>query len=1405
MVEALRKGYWIVLDELNLAPSDVLEALNRLLDDNRELFLAEKQEVIKPHPHFMLFATQNPAGQYGGRKQLSRAFRNRFLELHFTDIPDNELETILEKRCLIAPSYAKKCVSVYKKLSKSRDASRIFDGRQSFITLRDLFRWGLRRADSYEQLAKDGYMLIAERVRKDNDRKIIQEILQKELRVQLDVDSLYSIQFESIISRLDGKSFTSDIVWTEAMKKLFVLIYNAATHLEPILLIGETGCGKTTVCQVLAKIFDQKLHIVNAHQNSETSDFLGSQRPARKREEYELQLRDMLKSFMESSSEIEISSIPLKGLEKIIQDLKKTESPQRIAPLEALLQKSQALFEWTDGPLVTAMQTGNWFLLDEISLADDSVLERLNSVLEPSRQLTLVEKSGVNVSEIKAVESFRFFATMNPGGDYGKKELSPALRNRFTEVWVSSVVSKRNDLLLILKGKLCVLENLASFWAEKILDYIEWLAQSLGKVMADIVSLRDVLAWCDFIVLSFKEIGCDQAYLHGGCMVLIDGMGANPLLGATSDKNLVMKARGKLLEYSGASFDGTLSDGHQIVINENSFGTSPFFIPFGPMKAQANIKFSLNAPTALQNCLRVLRSMRFSKPILLEGSPGAGKTSLITSIAGIGRYELIRINLSEQTDLMDLFGSDLPVEGGAAGEFSWRDGPFLKAMQEGHWVLLDELNLASQQVLEGLNACLDHRATVYIPELDRSFACHPNFRVFAAQNPQSQGGGRKGLPKSFVNRFTVVNVEELTTDDMIIICKQLYPHIDSNTIVKMISFNQELKKETMDLRSFAWQGSPWEFNLRDVLRWMELISNSKYPSIPSDFLETLYVERMRTEEDRIEVRKLFKKIFPDHVSKPLSSYSLTPDYFSIENISVKRGSHRGLDKHSVPIEHLQILPSSLPILKSLLLAVESKAPVLLVGPSASGKSSLIRVLAHIMGTRLREFSLNPGVDALELLGGFEQVDLIRKKQELIRTLEPIIQKIIRICILQNDEENATGLVNFLKNLPHRNDFSDCLIMIQPFAQELELNNFQEKLDEFNSLTNESRGKFEWVDSILISAMTSGDWILIDNLNLCSSSVLDRLNSLLEIDGSLAINERGLVNGDIQIIRPHPNFRIFMAMDPKYGEVSRAMRNRAVEICITSPILNGSSNLIDNLNILTSLGICGGNIPKPAVISSARSVVDIKVIAAKLSRGYSLPNLIALPVPFDNCYPYTQWPDRVTGFDKIKDSLFSNTQQDASIMFHGLMNKEMILGASQSNNNLLSSNDCILDTAAERFFSSFSLADLTNRRAWVKYASQFDNQGLLARMESVYFNFNCNRDIFNEIQGLRNKILSEMNLSNQESYLVRLFTSVIDFFSLWISDSAPCHFLMQKIMKNSIFFSIRSLYEEKQTCLRIRLN
>ena len=82
---------------------------------------------------------------------LSRAFRNRFVELHFDEIPSGELETILHEGCRIPPSYAKKMVNVMLDLQMRRRSTGVFAGKQGFITLRDLFRWAERyRRASYD-------------------------------------------------------------------------------------------------------------------------------------------------------------------------------------------------------------------------------------------------------------------------------------------------------------------------------------------------------------------------------------------------------------------------------------------------------------------------------------------------------------------------------------------------------------------------------------------------------------------------------------------------------------------------------------------------------------------------------------------------------------------------------------------------------------------------------------------------------------------------------------------------------------------------------------------------------------------------------------------------------------------------------------------------------------------------------------------------------------------------------------------------------------------------------------------------------------------------------------------------------------------------------------------------------
>lgn len=83
---------------------------------------------------------------------------------------------------------------------------------------------------------------------------------------------------------------------------------------------------------------------------------------------------------------------------------------------------ADGLFKWEDGVVVRAMKSGKLLLLDEISLAQDSVLERLNPLLEIDRKLLLTD-SGAQTELIEAQSDFQLIATMNPGGDHGKKEV----------------------------------------------------------------------------------------------------------------------------------------------------------------------------------------------------------------------------------------------------------------------------------------------------------------------------------------------------------------------------------------------------------------------------------------------------------------------------------------------------------------------------------------------------------------------------------------------------------------------------------------------------------------------------------------------------------------------------------------------------------------------------------------------------------------------------------------------------------------------------------------------------------------------------------------------------------------------------------------------------------------------
>ena len=1142
LVQALKKGYWIVLDELNLAPTDVLEALNRLLDDNRELFVPETQEVVRPHSNFMLFATQNPAGLYGGRKHLSRAFRNRFLELHFDDIPEDELETILRKRVMnTAPSHISKIVAVYKKLALLRQSSRLFEQRNSFATLRDLFRWAFRSVEDREQLALHGFALLGERVRDPNERAAVKSIIEEVMKVKINETEAYA----SMIRRFQTRE--TPISWTPAAKRLAALTMMALEHNEPVLLIGETGCGKTQICQAIAQMMGKPLNIYNAHVNTETADLIGSQRPVRHRADAEKRLATELQSLaIEASAD---NHLEQQDLASLVQWFEKeqgliTHSP-KLEKIRQDLASVRALFEWVDGSLVSSMRKGEHFLLDEISLADDSVLERLNSVLEPGRSILLAEK-GTESSSIMATGGFQFLATMNPGGDHGKRELSAALRNRLTEIWVPQL-DAHDDVLIILQHKL---EARTRALAPVMVEFAMWFVQMYRTAsLTPGVPLRDLLAWAEFVDRQ-AHLSIGQALTHGASMVFIDALGATPASLSAASIGDVQKARDTCVDKLQQLVDEGLPNVYSmippVVASPNEFKVGQFAIEVDE-EHSGPIEISMGAPTTARNALKVLRGLQMPRPILLEGSPGVGKTALISAIAKVAGRSLTRINLSDQTDLMDLFGADAPIEGEGLGKFAWRDGPFLRAMQVGEWVLLDEMNLASQSVLEGLNSCIDHRQEVYISELDRTFKRHPKFTLFAAQNPHSQGGGRKGLPASFVNRFTVIYIDPFDDEDLRTIAQARFPDVAAESRNEALECIATVGGVVQSHRAFMTLGGPWEINLRDLYRWLEAYSQNELHGDVSAYFEVIISGRFRSTLQRHLLDNTCNAACAKNLERSLFS-NLAPDTYQIGSALLPRNSlvtESSLSSLQIPISHLSQA-------ESVIHCINRKWPCLLVGASGCGKTSLINIFARVAGVKITQLSINRDTDAYDLIGGYDQQDASSKMSDELVVIYRELQKATRQAFDDGNLPRLTAAIRAAQLLSsegldspeYRSELFECLKPLAGLAKLLQ--HFVESRDaQLSAIPS-----FCWRDGPLLGAIERGDWVILDNANLCDPSVLDRLNSLLEPARELALSERQNDDGLPRIVKAHEEFRIFMTVDPKHGELSRAMRNRSVEVFIT---------------------------------------------------------------------------------------------------------------------------------------------------------------------------------------------------------------------------------------------------------------
>jgi AAA domain (dynein-related subfamily)/CbbQ/NirQ/NorQ C-terminal len=155
------------------------------------------------------------------------------------------------------------------------------------------------------------------------------------------------------------------------------------------------------------------------------------------------------------------------------------------------------------------------------------------------------------------------------------------------------------------------------------------------------------------------------------------------------------------------------------------------------------------------NDLKKIIQSRIFYPTFITGLSGNGKTFSVEQACAQLKRELIRVNITIETDEDDLIGGFRLVN----GETVWHNGPVIEALERGAILLLDEIDLASNKIL-CLQSVLEGKG-VFLKKIGRFVKPAAGFNVFATANTKGKGSddgrfiGTNVLNEAFLERFPV--------------------------------------------------------------------------------------------------------------------------------------------------------------------------------------------------------------------------------------------------------------------------------------------------------------------------------------------------------------------------------------------------------------------------------------------------------------------------------------------------------------------------------------------------------------------------------------------------------------------------------------------------------------------------
>jgi hypothetical protein len=155
------------------------------------------------------------------------------------------------------------------------------------------------------------------------------------------------------------------------------------------------------------------------------------------------------------------------------------------------------------------------------------------------------------------------------------------------------------------------------------------------------------------------------------------------------------------------------------------------------------------------NDIKKIIQSRLFYPTFITGLSGNGKTFGVEQACAQLKRELIRVNITIETDEDDLIGGFRLVN----GETAWHNGPVVEALERGAILLLDEIDLASNKIL-CLQSILEGKG-VFLKKIGRFVKPAAGFNVFATANTKGKGSddgrfiGTNVLNEAFLERFPV--------------------------------------------------------------------------------------------------------------------------------------------------------------------------------------------------------------------------------------------------------------------------------------------------------------------------------------------------------------------------------------------------------------------------------------------------------------------------------------------------------------------------------------------------------------------------------------------------------------------------------------------------------------------------